>query len=351
MYGQEIVERLPRLLDEESERTRQECSRRMGEAFSSFLANGTPALEAARIFEIYRKFDLKTARAGQNSTEAELKASANGLVTDIASAFQAIPQASIADFVSSHWNFYREERATLFAARSKASHVSAVLRPFQRRYSDAFISLLSKDDDAHKYQEEINKLLKAECSSYLETLDWSHKVWGLFLELAVYKKDSEAERPTGMIGPGSVRTYRQQWNNWFENHAGLLLGNESNDAKVSGVPDEFMNQKLTLTQSEVIAELPGGEWEVAPSEFELTVSVPGGSISVTKRWQTQSEIQPDDVVAWIDSLGELLGSSRNSLLIEVCANKVQDKLSAAFEAPSAMAAADKTIELLKAFAR
>jgi hypothetical protein len=323
----------------------------MGEAFSSFLANGTSAMEAARIFEIYRKYDLKTARAGQNSIEAELKASATGLVTDIASAFQAIPQASIAGFVSSHWNVYREERATLFAARSKASHVSAVLRPFHRRYYDAFISVLSNEDDALKYQEEINKLLKAECSSYLETLDWSHKVWGLFLELAVHKKDSEAERPIGMIGPGSVRTYRQQWNNWFENQSGLLLGYESNDSKVSDVPEESLNQKLTLIQSEVIAELPGAALQVTPSMFELTVSVPGGSVSVTKRWQTQSEIQPDDVVAWIDSIGELLGSSRNSLLIEVSANKVQNKLSAAFEAPSAMAAADKTIELLKAFAR
>lgn len=351
MQGREIVETLPRLLDDESEKTRQECSRRMGEAFSSFFVKGASPLEAERVFEIYRKFDLKTSRAGQNSTEAELRESASGLVTDLASAFQGLPQSSIQDFVASHWGLYREERATLFAARSKASHVSAVLRPFQKRYFDAFISILPKEDDANKYQDEINKLLSADCSSYLEILDWSHKVWALFLALAIFDKASDADRPTGMIGLGSVRTYRQQWHSWFENHSGLLLDNQSDDSPALGMPDESLDQNIAILQREVTAELHRDILQITPSEFELTVSVPRGSVSVTKSWMSQSEIRHDDVLVWIDSLGALLVSSSGPLLIKASASNAQNRLSVTFEAQSANSAADKTIELLRAFAR
>jgi len=321
----------------------------MATAFRSAFDSSIDEGAARSIFEIYRKFDLKTARAGQNSTDAELRTASSSLVADIASVFQGIPQAALHHFVDQHWGLYKEERATLFAARSRSSHVAAVLRPFHKRYSEAFIAVLNNDSKAKEFRTSIDGLLQTTISSQLDLEDWWHKVWVLFSSLAVYNGDKEKDRPLGMIGPGSVRTYRQQWNSWFNQNKSSLVQLGSLEL-VKSQPSRNSDFAVEQTFSEEKAEEePVAVGSLSPSEVRLTVSRAAGDVSITKSWPAQQELVRADIKSWIVALQHLLESESSTLQLGLVASNGDGGLSVSFTADSAGLAADKTIRIISAF--
>lgn len=349
MRASNLVERLPKLLDDELEQRRLECVGRMATAFRSAFDSSIDEGAARSIFEIYRKFDLKTARAGQNSTDIELRTASSSLVADIASVFQGIPQAALHHFVDQHWGLYKEERATLFAARSRSSHVAAVLRPFHKRYSEAFVAVLNNESKANEFRTSIDGLLQTTISSQLDLEDWWHKVWVLFSSLAVYNGDKENDRPLGMIGPGSVRTYRQQWNSWFnQNKSSLVqLGSlEPVKSQPSRNSEIAVEEAFSKEQLEVESVAHGSQ---LLSEVRLTVSKVAGDISITRNWPAQQEIVRTNLRSWIDSLQHLLESESSTLQLGLGASNGEEELSVSFTADSAEFAADKTIRIISAF--
>lgn len=347
MLGSAVVERLPKLLDDESEKSRIECADRMAHAFKSFLNDSADQSAARSIFEIYRKFDLKSARSGQNSTDAELKSASASLVADIASSIQGIPQATIKSFVDQHWALYKEERATLFAARSRASHVSAVLRPFHKRYSGPFLAVLNNDSEANGYRSSIEDLLHATISTQLELEAWWHDVWILFAGLAVYRADTENDRPVGMIGPGSVRTYRQQWNSWFSQNKSLLFELGSLASTDSSQIDEAEPQgKFAIEGVELQQD---SEAKVSLSELAIEVSSIEGNVSVTKRWPSVGDIDESRITTWINSVLGILAMESSALQVGLSATRGKENLTVSFEASSAESAAARAMRLCSAF--
>lgn len=351
MYGREIIEQLPKLLAQQSEKARYSCAERMSNAFRLGVDADFPAGEELKVFEIYRKFDLRVSRSGQNSTEEELKESSSSLVSDLASAFQVIPQTALRNFVDLSWQVYKEERASLFAARSQASHVESVLKPFQKKYFDKFISALQSDDARQRYEGEVQALLEANCDEHLALRDWWDDTWNLFFELAVYKAETPAEKVNGMIGQGSVRTYRQQWRSWFKEHSMLLLHRGLHEnvgamrlslrAPVGAEREDFSIARMAAPTPKETGEVSSITIEVEPDGAD--------SVRLSRTWPRLDSSVENDILIWLEKAGPLLDAQGDNLHVRLLLNQGSDAMESNFNSMSAVDISKRSGKAIVAF--
>jgi hypothetical protein len=133
VQGKLLAEQIPALLDKETDEARERAAREFADNFRRFVNNIVTTEEALESFAVYRRFDLAQTRGGQSSSIESMKEATPKLCDDLAIHFQTIPKALITSFVSENWEDYANKRSLLFAARSRGTHVSGVLRPLSKR--------------------------------------------------------------------------------------------------------------------------------------------------------------------------------------------------------------------------
>jgi hypothetical protein len=209
------------------------------------------------------------------------------------------------------------------------------------------LAILNNDSEANGYRSSIEDLLHATISTQLELEDWWHDVWILFAGLAVYRADTEKDRPVGMIGPGSLRTYRQQWNSWFSQNKDLLFELGSLASTDSSQIDEPAPQGKFAIEEIDLQQVSGVR--VSLSELAIEVSGIDGDVSVTKRWSSVRDIDESRITTWINSVLGILALESSTLQVGLIATRGEENLAVSFEASSAESAAARAMRLCSAF--
>ena len=129
-----------------------------------------------------------------------------------------IPEHSHESLYEALMTPYLVAKSELFKSRSKLAHVAAVMRPLRRVHIDQWASALHSRfnlDAAVLMADQLNNMPIRVAA---DVDRWQERVYAHFADIAVvdkYNLGGDAKKPTGMIGIGSLRTYKVQWKNWM----------------------------------------------------------------------------------------------------------------------------------------
>ena len=340
--GRDLLERIPATLDNETDEARAKAAREFADTFRSYVNNAITAEESLEAFAVYRRFDLAQTRGGQSSSIESMKDSAAKLCDDLAVHFESIPKATLASFVSEHWQDYASKRGALFAARSRGTHVGGVLRPLSKRYFKQWESELSKRSDFVAIQQRIQKLLNAPITDVKSFEKWAEAVLWLFSDIGVYRPargaTEQGAKPNGMISEGSLRTYKQQWTSWTANNVGKLLIPESGleisekavaeeahetSPQLDHLPDRTQGIRVTLHNRED----PSFRLEKHWPSIENALGEIGNWVEIAEKVWGKTSVLVVDLDCFVEKLDLELRFEANN--ISYVANKVVAVLSAA----------------------
>ena len=290
--GGELVALIAQRATEQVESERELAAKDLAVAFHRVIGDALTFEQCLPVFDIYRKYDLRAAQIGQNLPNGELGSRSETLVDDLAKAFETIPRRVLDSFVERSWDDYRQARSGLFRARSRASHVTAVLKPFKRRYFDIWEKSLGDQRDFRAGRSRIAELEAKTCRDIRDIELWAEDVIDLFAEFGVVDRSSDAEmRPMGTISSNSLRTYRLQWRNWIEENGGALIGGY---AEAPSAPK--------LQSSFISAPAPVGL--VGSLSLEIS-SLKSDSFSARQSWASFSSSQLASVTEWLKVASKL----------------------------------------------
>jgi hypothetical protein len=234
-----------------------------------------------------------------------MKEASPKLCDDLAVHFETIPKAVITSFVAESWEEYASKRSLLFAARSRGTHVSGVLRPLSKRYMKQWEHELVKRSDFTEIQAIADSLLEDEVATTQALEKWAEDVFALFSNIGVYRgpnsgqdKSTSIGKPSGMISEGSLRTYKQQWFSWTTEHASSLLGGDDSKPQTLNVG---VNASLTHTPTEPasLTRSPGvrvGIHRAKDPTFRIEKSWPSIALLLSQidGWgETANKVWPD----------------------------------------------------------
>jgi len=352
LLGKQIVEAVLKLSEEQTSAVRLGCSKKLADALIAHYPAAAGEHDTSRVFEIYRKFDLRISRSGQNSSPADLISESEGLVQDLVREFERAPKDVLKAFVNDSLALYVNQRALLFAARNRESHVAAVFRPFQQRYFNLFTSDGVSAADVARYKATQVDLLNFECNSYLDLRNWWDSVWDFFIAVAVKKSTSDDVRSPGMIGTGSVRTYRQQWYSWYKNYSSLILEPQIPSESRDALPlDE---KQMVVRESQPISDGLNTSTEItypdaqkgSKSELALAIATTVGSTTVSRRWAGSTFPESQDLEAWCTSMAAFLQHENGTMCHTVDASLGSKSISFSFDSKGPKEIANQTLELL-----
>lgn len=217
LTGKELVSLIQAKLDYEARKEQQELRGDMAESAAPILKPFDLEKHSDEIFDLFRSIDMTTTNALEReklfrsrfrSWGVESGQESHNLYMDLALK-------------------YGELRTRLFSSRSLSAHVGAVLRPFRRRYLDAWAEASLPDFNLNSVSVAVDNLSTTIVEDEVGLSAWAKDVYELFSGTAVIRTtvgESRQKRPLGMIGEGSERTYKQQWFAWIKNSGPALLG-------------------------------------------------------------------------------------------------------------------------------
>lgn len=337
-----MADQIPTRLDQQTDAARARAAFEFAEKFRRFVDNLVTPDEASEAFAVYRRFDLAQTRGGQSSSIDSMKEAAPKLCDDLAVHFQSIPKAVITKFVEESWTDYATKRSLLFAARSRGTHVSGVLRPLSRRYLKQWESEIIKHFDYHQIQVRADALLEEHVNTKQEFEKWTERVFALFYEVGVYRKPETGgtignfdSKPSGMISEGSVRTYKQQWFSWTAQNAETLL---SVDSSAETSLEDSANPLIEDSSIEEMAVQRSSGARLA------LYSSDDPSFRIEKTWPRISDLLMD-LDDWCETANKVWSDKQSFVvLVDLLENK--SNLQASFEEDSLSAVASRVRAIL-----
>lgn len=239
LTGKDLVTLIQSTLDTEARRDQQVLRDEMAAFAFPVLQKFGVEKHADEIFDLYRSIDMASS---SREKEAEQQ---GGLFSSHLKRWglDSIDQAQQVDvelFLK-----YTELRTRLYGSRSLSAHVGAVLRPFRRRYLDAWAEAGIPGFSLNAVSIRVDELSSQFVHDEKELRDWADSVYILFSETAVFSRalrDADIKRPMGMIGEGSERTYKQQWYAWIKTSGADLLAH-SKDSQTGKLELALGNQR------------------------------------------------------------------------------------------------------------
>jgi hypothetical protein len=217
LTGKELVSLIQATLDYEARKEQQELRDDMAQSAAPILKPLDLERHSDEIFDLFRSIDMTTTNALEReklfrsrlrSWGVESGRDSHNLYMDLALK-------------------YGELRTRLFSSRSLSAHVGAVLRPFRRRYLDAWAEASLPGFNLNAVSVAVDNLSASVIKDEVGLASWAKDVYELFSGTAVIRTtigESRQKRPLGMIGEGSERTYKQQWFAWMKTSGPSLLG-------------------------------------------------------------------------------------------------------------------------------
>jgi hypothetical protein len=216
LTGKELVSLIQATLDYEARKEQQELRDDMAESAAPILKQFDLEKHSDEMFDLFRSIDMTTPNALEReklfrsrlrSWGVEGGQDSHNLYMDLALK-------------------YSELRTRLFSSRSLSAHVGAVLRPFRRRYLDAWAEASLPGFNLNAVSVAVDNLSILIVEDEVGLSSWAKDVYELFSSTAVIRTtvgESKQKRPLGMIGEGSERTYKQQWFAWIKSSGPTLL--------------------------------------------------------------------------------------------------------------------------------
>tara|TARA_B110000503_G_scaffold43412_2_gene71010 strand:+ start:2696 stop:3862 length:1167 start_codon:yes stop_codon:yes gene_type:complete len=195
--------------------------------------------------------------------------------------------------------------------KSKATHVSAVFRPFQ----DKFLEEWERHFDtypASKIRDEANTIRSEVVGDKFELHIWASSVYDLFRSAAVYSSSFEQvvhatddpprqkRLPQGMISSTSERIYGQQWRLW-------LRENEDQVAKLLSPlrEEEPLNStEAPLARLASAPEVLHKELQISSKEISIAVTLPSAPDLTSNETWIESNYSDVELRRWLDLLEE-----------------------------------------------
>jgi hypothetical protein len=220
LTGKDLVSTIQSTLDTEARRDQQVLRDEMAAFAFPVLQRFGVEKHADEIFDLYRSLDMGTA-----SRQKDIESKGNSFASHLKRwGVESHEQATQLD--DELGLKYSELRTRLYASRSLSAHVGAVLRPFRRRYLDAWAEAGIPGFSLNQVSIKVDELSLQVVRDEHELAEWGNSVYSLFSETAIFNRalrDADIKRPMGMIGEGSERTYRQQWFAWVKKSGPDLL--------------------------------------------------------------------------------------------------------------------------------
>lgn len=238
---------------------------------------------------------------------------------------------------SKHGALFEELVRQLNHARSKATHILAVLRPFKERYVanwERDVDLFAGDEVRKRAHD-----LKSRVVSNPWDLEvWINDVFNLFSQAAVYRGDVKSESherianatprerlfPAGLISESSERIYRQRWINWFHENQGelsRLVGAQQVNQVLGPSASSASNMKdiQLLTNTGVGQVDLSVETSVGSNLSEVALDISSnldGAISAQRSWG-RKDAAVKELGTWLTVLNLAWGAAGESVIAKL----------------------------------
>ena len=334
--GRELITRIQSLVNVQTRAETRSIADEMAERVLPDLAQHGAARFAENLFEFWRRVRrdqftlLGRERLEQPAESAHVKSTE--FMIDVFEAAMTgwgdFDRHKVRDFYLTHLDFFEDQLRRFNQARSKATNILAVFRPFK----DKYLSSWTKTLDMYPGDQVQTRATELE-SRTIETpeqLDaWMNDLYALFADAAVFKSayaielkvsDNTSRRlkiksvPFGMISEASERIYRQRWANWFaenERELQLLVQGERKTSGLSDIPRQyFTSYQPGLMNSNGPLDLNAmssnhGQLPTIGTQVTLQVtSVANDALTAQRVWTTET-IAAEEIGAWLTVLSTL----------------------------------------------
>ena len=293
---------------------------------------------ADQMFDALRRADMMASRLRSSTTVGDEWDDASGRAFHEVSSMWGLMQPSFAGTVFEKLNVeYQKLKSELFASRSQAAHVNAVLRPFKRKYFEIWKESKLNGGDFDKWAREIHVLAERPIADTIDLSMWAKDVYDVFSKLAVLqfdpetrtRPDSNAGKPLGAISASSERTYRQQWFSWIEKNDERLLQHlgrpKEASASMAAFEGAHMDSLSTSTSSfsnfeSVMAPVPAASSVVPAAAMSQTAAISvrlvnqeDQSLFADRTWNKSADAL-QQVGPWIATLERIWGKSTQQVL-------------------------------------
>lgn len=336
IIGREIVSTILAVLEVQTRNEQRQLVSRMATEAEEILRGTGAESHAGEVFDLFRAMDK------EHGTSPRVKELRDGIVVNrlhnwgIATFEQAeILRARLEEK-------YSPLRRELFGSRSRSAHVGAVLRPFRRKYLDIWADTFGSDFNMASVESAVEDLNNARIENEVELHLWSEEVYELFRKIAVLPKterDSlveENKKPLGMIGEGSERTYRQQWQFWMRKHASSILTGQFEVRPLTQEPSYLgfsqgppssiyrsdYEERPLVFQAPPEQVNPGMGSFISPGDENsekvtiLLKSVADSNLSAERTWLSR-RAAVNELPGWISTLSAFWGEAALSISVEL----------------------------------
>jgi hypothetical protein len=236
----------------------------------------------------------------------------------------------------------RQIRTRLFAARTKASQVTAVLRPLQPKYLDIWKSENLNGLNFEQVRIEAGTLLKREISTYAEFKSWIDDILEFFSKVAVTDVGETgnsaatsalpARRPQGSIRRSSERAYKVRWTSWIYEHTDSLMKfiedpesyaeSESVSRLVSSKGFKIVDARvdsISLERQPSVKTKRSEDESSKKVSYKLLVRVEDssdGDVSAERVWNTKPS-NIEEISNWVATIVKLWGESVEKVKVKI----------------------------------
>lgn len=316
--GSELVQRLQTMVKVTTREKHRAISDQFGATMATDLSRFGIEDLANEAFDYFRKWRrdelsmkklVDTHAAGLGHSEAQ-----GALDRDTRDPWLRIPLFQLEELFESRRPSFEFLVSEFNIMKSKATHVSAVFRPFQDKYLSEWTAYLDE------YPADRVRVLRDRLSAELigdkvELHIWADSVYELFKLAAVYSPDYEHKEklvgnqlkqkrlPQGMISSTSERIYGQQWRLWLRENEEEISKSlnlfhadtaASNFISTEQAPEPDLNQDVSHIAQVKRTEQSG--------EVGLEVTVSGlPELSANQYW-SDGEYSAEELQQWLDLL-------------------------------------------------
>lgn len=323
--GRELVGTIQALLEVQTRNEQRMLVLKMTEIASVSLQNCGIVGHADEVFDLFRSIDK------EHGFSSEVLDRRRGIVANRLHNWGLRDLEEAGRVADSLYENYIPLRRELFGSRSRSAHVSAVLRPFSKKYLNIWAEGFGERFDLTSVSSRVERLNDTYIENEVDLQRWSDQVYELFSSVAVIPADSTEKRVMGTIRAASERTYRQQWNFWMRNNAKSLLTGEF-DATVASYEPAYLpgfaqdarsfNYRSDYDQRpirvEVPASTPAAEMAAGPSQpvsIKLTC-LANDSLNAERTWLHKPEAIAE-LGDWVKNMGLFWGGDEIEIAVEL----------------------------------
>lgn len=198
-------------------------------------------------------------------------------------------------------------------ARSRATHVLAIFRPFQERYFSEWVNSI-KPYTKEKFEAKITEIRETVVRDKVELAIWANDIFELFQEAAVFYPEKQqiiqkdpnrkGNLPLGMISARSVRIYGQQWRLWVREFEDEILAS-SEPTSPSARAQDSLSTIATRSSTKFMRIENPVENSINTVSVEVEISPDSdNSLSARRSW-TDKQQAIQDVIEWVETTGAL----------------------------------------------